>query len=53
MTVAELIEQLKLLPPDAPVIQTEAGRWAEPDVMLFAPGEKYDGIEFDQTTVVV
>lgn len=54
MTVAEFIEQLKLLPQDADVIQEEGGRWNDfPDFTLFQPGETLWGRAFERTTVVI
>lgn len=54
MTVAEFIEQLKLLPPDLRVVCTEGRSWGDPEAEIIEPGDLFNGmITFDQRTVVI
>lgn len=53
MTVAELIEKLKSLPQDLPVISTEEGNWGDPEPHVLEAGEPYDGRRFEERTVVI
>lgn len=53
MTVAELIEKLKALPPDLPVISTEEGNWGDPEPYVFESGEVCDGRLLTERTVVL
>lgn len=54
MTVAYFIEQLKLLPQDADIIQEYDGRWNDsPEMFLYEPGEALWGRTFERHTVVI
>lgn len=52
MTVADLIERLKAFPPDAQVIVTEDGQWADADPFILEPGERYDGLTFERPVLI-
>ena len=53
-TVAELIEQLKLLPPQFRVVCTEGRSYGDPEATIVEPGILFDCmITFDQRTVVI
>lgn len=54
MTVADFIEQLKLLPQDADIIQEYDGRWNDsPEMFLYEAGEALWGRTFERPTVVI
>lgn len=53
MTVADLIEKLKALPQDLPVVQTEGESWGSPEPFVLEAGDGFDGHRFDHQVVIL